>query len=84
MGVVLLSCFFIIVYISNRYVCQKKLLEIDKLETKIVKAKFKSTVCTSELTEKSRESNIMSLLKAYGDSTLAIPNDPPYLIKVPE
>ena len=84
MGVVLLSCFFIICYISNRYVCQKKLVEIDKLESKIVKARFKSTVCTSELTEKSRESNIMSLLKSYGDSTLAIPNDPPYLIRVPE
>ena len=84
MGVVLLICFFIVCYISNRYICQKKQVEIDRLETKIVKAKFKSTVCTSELTERSRESNIMSLLKAYGDSTLAIPNDPPYLIKVPE
>lgn len=84
MGVVLLICAFIVCYISNRYVCQKKQVEIDRLETKIVKAKFKSTVCTSELTEKSRESNVMSLLKSYGDSTLAIPNDPPYLIKVPE
>lgn len=84
MGVVLLVCFFIVCYISNRYVCQKKLVEIDKLETKLVKARFKSTVCTSELTEKSRESNVMSLLKSYGDSTLTIPTDPPYLIRVPE
>lgn len=84
MGVVLLICVFIVCYISNRYVCQKKIVEIDRLETKIVKAKFKSTVCTSELTERSRESNVMSLLKSYGDSTLTIPNDPPYLIKVPE
>ena len=84
MGVVLLVCVFIVCYISNRYICQKKIVEIDKLETKIVKAKFKSTVCTSELTERSRESNVMSLLKSYGDSTLIIPNDPPYLIKVPE
>ncbi len=84
MGVVLLTCFFIVCYISNRYICQKKIVEIDKLETKIVKAKFKATVCTSELTEKSRESNVMTLLKSYGDSTLTIPHDPPYLIKVPE
>ena len=84
MGVVLLICFFIVCYISNRYICQKKQVEIDRLEKKIVKAKFKSTVCTSELTERSRESNVMSLLKSYGDSTLIIPNDPPYLIKVPE
>lgn len=84
MGVVLLACVFIVCYISNRYICQKKIVEIDKLETKIVKAKFKATVCTSELTEKSRESNVMTLLKSYGDSTLTIPHDPPYLIKVPE
>ena len=81
-GLVLLICVFIIIYISNRYVCQKKLVEIDRLETKLVEARYKATVCTSILTEKSRESNIMGMLKTYGDSTLAIPQDPPYLIRV--
>ncbi|MBR4573071.1 MAG: hypothetical protein IKO28_06635 [Prevotella sp.] len=84
MGLVLLICAFIIVYISNRYVCQKKMVEIDRLETRLVEARYKATVCTSILTEKSRESNIMSMLKNYGDSTLAIPQDPPYLIRVEE
>lgn len=83
-GLVLLICAFIIIYISNRYVCQKKLVEIDRLETKLVEARYKATVCTSILTEKSRESNIMNLLKTYGDSTLAIPQDPPYLIRIEE
>lgn len=83
-GLVLLVCVFLIIYISNRYICQKKLVEIDKLETKLVDARFKATVCTSQLTEKSRESNVMGLLYNYGDSTLAIPQDPPYLIRVEE
>lgn len=84
MGLVLLICAFIIIYISNRYVCQKKMVEIDRLETKLVEARYKATVCTSILTEKSRESNIMNMLKAYGDSTLAIPQDPPYLVRIEE
>lgn len=84
MGLVLLICAFIIIYISNRYVCQKKMVEIDRLETKLVEARYKATVCTSILTEKSRESNIMNMLRNYGDSTLAIPQDPPYLIRVEE
>ena len=84
MGLLVLISFFLIVYISNRYVCQKKMVEIDRLESKLVEARYKAIVCTSILTEKSRESNIMSLLNAYGDSTLQIPQEPPYLIKVEE
>lgn len=83
-GLVLLICVFLIIYINNRYICQKKLVEIDRVEAKLVEARYKATVCTSILTEKSRESNIMQLLHVYGDSTLTIPNEPPYLIRVKE
>ncbi len=82
--VVLLVCAFIIIYINNRYTCQNKLVEIDKTQVLLTKARYKATVCTSRLTEESRESFIMELLDNYGDSTLAIPSDPPYLIMVPE
>lgn len=84
MGLVCLVCAFFIIYINNRYVCQKRMVEIDKMERKMVDARYKATVCTSILTEKSRESNIMHLLGSYGDSTLTIPNEPPYLIRVDE
>ncbi len=84
MGLVCLVCAFFIIYINNRYVCQKRMVEIDKMERKMVDARYKATVCTSILTEKSRESNIMRLLGSYGDSTLTIPNEPPYLIRVEE
>lgn len=83
-GLVLLVCAFLIIYINNRYVCQKRMVEIGKLETQLVEARYKATVCTSILTEKSRESNIIKLLNAYGDSTLTIPNEPPYLIRIDE
>lgn len=81
---VLLVCAFIIIYINNRYTCQNKLVEIDKTQVQLTKARYKATVCTSRLTEESRESFILELLDNYGDSTLAIPSDPPYLITVPE
>lgn len=83
-GLVLLVCVFLIIYINNRYVCQKKLVEIDRIERQMVEARYKAIVTTSILTEKSRESNVMQMLKAYGDSTLTIPKDPPYLIQVEE
>lgn len=62
--------------------CQKKLVELDRLETKIVEAHNKAIVCSSILTEKSRESNVLKRLYETGDSTLKTSSQPPYLIKV--
>lgn len=62
--------------------CQKQTVEIDKLEKKLTETRYKATVCTSILTEKSRESNILNMLRAKGDTTLTIPQDPPYLIRL--
>ena len=84
MGVVLLISVFILIYISLRYMCQKKLVEIDRTEAKIVDARYKATVCTSKLTEASRESNVLKRLAECGDSTLSIADEPPYLIKIEE
>lgn len=83
-GLVLLVSLFLIIYINNRYVCQKKLVEIEKVERLIVDARNKATVCSSILTERSRESNILKRLADYGDSTLTIASEPPYLIRVKE
>lgn len=41
-GVILLCVVFIIIYISNRYSCQKKMLEIDRLNIELQDAKYKS------------------------------------------
>ncbi|MBQ0073579.1 MAG: hypothetical protein KBT34_05255 [Prevotella sp.] len=83
-GLVLLICVFLIIYINNRYICQEKLVEIATIQKKLNDARYKSIDCSSRLTENSRESNIMQLLNNYGDSTLTTPNHPPYLIRVEE
>ena len=81
---VLLITLFLIIYITCRYQCQQKMVEIDRMEQDLTAIRYKATVVTSFLTEKSRESNIMDMLEQKGDSTLQIPKDPPYKINVPE
>ena len=81
---VLLITFFLIIYLTLRYQCQQKMVEIDRMEQQLTAIRYKATVVTSFLTEKSRESNIMDMLEQKGDSTLQIPKDPPYKINVPE
>lgn len=81
---VLLIAVFLIIYITCRYQCQKQMVEIDQLEKTLVAVRYKATVYTSILTEKSRESNILEMLTQRGDSTLLIPTEPPYKINIPE
>lgn len=81
-GVVLLVLFFIIVYISNRYSCQKSLIEIDQLNMELQDAKYKALSSASELTERCRESNVLEMLRIQKDSTLKIPSEPPYIVEI--
>ena len=82
-GVILLIVVFVIIYISNRYSCQQKLLEIDKLNVELQDAKYRSLSSASELTERCRESNVLEMLQNNKDSILKIPTLPPYIIEVP-
>ncbi len=75
---------FTLVYVSNRYSCQRDIHEINDLKEKLKDAKYKSLASSSELTEMCRESNVIKMLKENGDSILKIPNQPPYIIIVPE
>ena len=75
---------FTIVYVSNRYSCQKDLIEIDRLQKELKDAKYKALSSSSQLTEKSRESHVLELLQANKDSTLKIATQPPYIIEIPE
>ncbi len=80
----LLITFFLIVYIAQRYKYQQDIVEIDK-KTKVLKdAKFKALSSKSELTERTRQSKILDMLKLNNDSLLKISDRPPYYIKVPE
>lgn len=83
-GVLVLITFFILVYIANRYQVQQDLIRIDKLNSELQDAKYRALSSSSQLTEKSRESNVLEMLKANNDSTLKIPSQPPYKINVPQ
>lgn len=81
---IILVVFFVIIYISNRYSVQKDLIEIDQLQKELQDAKYKALSTRSEITEKSRESNVLEKLRSNKDSVLQIATQPPYIINVPE
>ena len=80
----MLIVFFIIIYISNRYSIQKDLIELDQLQKELQDTKYRALATSSQITEKSRESNVLDMLKHSKDSTLHIATQPPYIINVPE
>lgn len=80
----ILIVFFIIIYISNRYSIQKDLIEIDQLQKELQDAKYKALSSSSQITEKSRESNVLNMLQNNKDSILHVATQPPYIINVPE
>ena len=81
---IIIIVLFVIVYISNRYSVQKNLLEIDKLNKELQDVKYKALSSSSQLTERSRESHVLEMLKQNNDSTLKMPEQPPYIIEVPK
>ena len=82
--VFLLIAFFALIYISNRYSCQQDLIEINSLQEKLQDAKYKALSSSSLTTERSSESNVLKTLKDSNYSTLKTPNQPPYIITIPE
>ena len=81
---IVLVVFFIIIYISNRYSIQQDMIEIDQLQEELQNAKYKALSSSSQITEKSRESNVLKMLQNNKDSVLHIATQPPYIINVPE
>ena len=75
---------FTIVYVAFRYQCQQDMIAIDKLEKELLDAKSRALSCSSTLTEKCRESHVLHALKQNKDSLLHVPNQPPYIINIPE
>ena len=81
---IITAVIFTIDYISNRYSVQKYLIEIDKLQKELEDAKYRALSSSSQLTEKTRESHILEILKTRKDSVLKMSDRPPYIIDVPE
>lgn len=75
---------FVIVYISNRYRCEKSMLEIDNLKRELQDMKYKALSTSSQLTEQSRQSNVLTQLKQNNDSVLHVADCPPFVVNIPE
>ena len=80
---ILLITLFSIVYVSNRYSCQKQQIKIDKLNTELKKSKYKTLSLSSVLTARCRESHVVELLRANNDSVIHPADQPPYIIMIP-
>ena len=81
---IILISLFVMLYISNRYSYQKSMLEIDRLRTELQDMKYKALSTSSKLTEKSRQSRVLEMLKNNKDSVLKIADQPPYIMEVKE
>ncbi len=82
--VIILIAAFIVLYISNRYSCQRSLGTIATLTRTLQEEKYKALSINSQLTEMTRESHVLEYLRTSKDSVLHIATQPPYIINVPE
>ena len=74
----------LVVFFINRYSIQQDMIEIDQLQEELQNAKYKALSSSSQITERSRESNVLKMLQNNKDSVLHIATQPPYIINVPE
>ena len=80
LGLFLLVFVLIIAYVSNRYAFQREQVEIKLLRDELNDVKYEALARSSELMERSRESNIQRFIKEQG-SELQIPTKAPVVIK---
>lgn len=80
---ILLITIFAILYVSNRYSCQKQQIKIDNLNTELKRSKYKTLSLSSVLTERCRESHVVEMLRANNDSVIRTADQPPYIIMIP-
>lgn len=84
MGLIVLCVFFAIIYITNRYSAEQELIEIERLKTELTEVKYRALTRSSELTVKTRQSQVEQSLRTTPDSVLQAPKAPPFLIKKPK
>lgn len=80
LGLFLLIAALIVTYVSNRYAFQHEQLQIEALRDALDDVKYEALARSSELMEKSRESNIQRFIIEQG-SELQIPTKAPVVIK---
>lgn len=80
---ILLISAFAIVYISNRYSFQQNQIKLSELRNDLQEIRYRQRAVSSELTELTRKSKVLDMLKQCQDSTLHTSNEPPYKINIP-
>lgn len=65
-GLVILILFMVFFYISNRYECQQKLVDIEKLQKQLVDVKYDALTHSAELMGGSKQSQVKSLVIEQG------------------
>lgn len=83
MGLIVLCTFFAIIYITNRYSAEQEMIEIEKLKTELTEMRYRALTRSSELTVRTRQSQVERSLRGTPDSVLQTPKEPPFLIKIP-
>ena len=78
--VLLLILFGILLMVTNRYQAQQEIIEKERLQSEVEEWRFKSLTRFSELTTKTRQSQIELRLKELGDTLLTAPKEPPFTI----
>lgn len=79
-GLMIVVVVFVVISITNRYTVQQNMLERSKLEKELQDTKFRALSASSDLTERTRKSRIIEVLR---DTTLKEPEHPAFLIEVP-
>lgn len=82
MGVILLCAVFAIIYITNRYMSQQEVIEIEKLKVDLNEVRYRALTRSSELTVRTRQSQVEEILSSTADSVLAAPKEPPFIINL--
>lgn len=82
-GLVILILFMIFFYISNRYECQQKLVDIEKLQRKLTDVKYDALTHSAELMGGSKQSQVKTLVEEQGVELMES-QTPPYKLSKPE
>ncbi|MBQ3130399.1 MAG: hypothetical protein IJC23_05885 [Bacteroidaceae bacterium] len=81
-GVIILAVTGIIIYITCRYQAQQEIIQEEQLRKELQDWKFRTLTRNSELTLKTRQSQIEIALKNFGDSTLKVSTEAPFITTV--
>ena len=81
-GVIVLAVTGIIIYITCRYQAQQEIILEGQLKKELQDWKFRTLTRSSELTLKTRQSQIENALKNFGDSTLKVSTEAPFITTV--